>query len=118
MTEQLEPQPAVSAPAVVPIDSLFSPQTSVGQAMVGVDHASVMGMELIAAVLLWTGLGYLLDRWLGTGPWLLVIGGIIGNAAGITLIWFRSKRMDDVERLAAASRRAGHRPPEGGPGAR
>jgi ATP synthase protein I len=26
--------------------------------------------------------GWLLDRWLGTGPWLLVAGIILGSAAG------------------------------------
>ena len=26
--------------------------------------------------------GWLLDRWLGTGPWLLVVGLVLGAAAG------------------------------------
>jgi F0F1-type ATP synthase assembly protein I len=63
-------------------------------AMVGVDQASIMGMELVAAILTWSGIGWLVDRWLGTAPWFLVIGGLIGNAAGLYLIWLRSGRME------------------------
>jgi F0F1-type ATP synthase assembly protein I len=73
----------------------------------GVDHASVMGVELMAAILTWTGVGWLVDRWLGTAPWFLVAGGLIGNAAGLYLIWLRSGRMNDVEeRRSQEARRA------------
>lgn len=73
--------------------------------MVGLDHSGVMGMELMSAILLWTGIGWLADRWLGTGPWLLVVGGLIGNSAGIYLIWLRSARMEADERRATEARR-------------
>ena len=73
-----------------------------------------MGVELMAAILTWAGLGWLADRWLGTGPWLLVVGALVGNAAGIYLIWLRSGRMEAreadaarAERLAAADRAVG-----------
>jgi len=32
--------------------------------------------------LVWGGLGWLLDRWLGTEPWLLTVGSLVGIAAG------------------------------------
>ena len=74
----------------------------------GVDHGSIMGTELMAAILMWTGIGWLADRWLGTGPWLLVLGGLLGNAAGLYLIWVRSKGMDVAEaRRAQEARDAG-----------
>lgn len=60
----------------------------------GVDQATSMSTELIAAILTWSFIGYLADRWLDTGPWLLVTGALIGNAAGIYLIYLRSSRMD------------------------
>ncbi len=63
----------------------------------GIDHGSIMGMELMAAILTWTGVGWLADRWLGTGPWLLVAGGLLGNFAGLYLIWIRSERMNAAE---------------------
>jgi ATP synthase protein I len=58
------------------------------------DHASIMSVELLAAILTWTGLGWLADRALGTAPWFIVIGGLVGNAAGLYLIWLRSGRME------------------------
>jgi F0F1-type ATP synthase assembly protein I len=39
----------------------------------------------------------LIDRWLGTPPWFLVIGALVGNVAGIYLIWLRAGRMDAAE---------------------
>lgn len=41
-----------------------------------------MGVELAAAVLGMTLLGYLLDRWLSTSPWLLVSFAIMGIVGG------------------------------------
>ncbi|MEX1162045.1 MAG: AtpZ/AtpI family protein [Nitriliruptor sp.] len=73
-------------------------------AFVGLDAASVMGVELMAATLTWSGIGWLVDRWLGTPPWFLAIGALLGNAAGIYLIWLRSGRMQDA---AIADREAG-----------
>jgi ATP synthase protein I len=32
-------------------------------------------------------LGYGLDRWLGTGPWLLVVGVVLGAAAGFLAVY-------------------------------
>lgn len=64
---------------------------------VGLDEASVMGTELIAAILTWSAIGWFLDQWLGTRPWLLVSGALIGNAAGLYLVWLRSGRMEQQE---------------------
>ena len=71
------------------------------QAWRGLDHATVMGVELITAVLLWAGIGWLLDRWLGTAPWFFAIGVLIGNAAGLYLIWLRAERMDREDATSA-----------------
>lgn len=70
---------------------------------VGLDEASVMGTELIAAILTWSAIGWFLDQWLGTRPWFLVSGALIGNAAGLYLVWLRSGRMEQQE----AKERAG-----------
>lgn len=63
----------------------------------GLDQSSVMGVELLAATLTWAGIGWLVDRWLGTAPWFLAIGAVLGNAAGIYLVWLRGRRMDALE---------------------
>jgi F0F1-type ATP synthase assembly protein I len=54
------------------------------------DQASVMTVELMSAVLVWGGAGWLLDRWLHTAPWLMGIGVMTGFAAGLYLVWLRS----------------------------
>ena len=44
--------------------------------------AYAAAFSLFAAVVSGMILGWLLDRWLGTRPWLLVAGIILGSAAG------------------------------------
>jgi ATP synthase protein I len=46
----------------------------------GVAYAAAL--TLFASVTSFCGIGWLLDRWLGTKPWLLVIGIVLGAAAG------------------------------------
>jgi len=70
----------------------------------GLDQSSVMGVELITATLTWAGIGWLVDRWLGTEPWFLAIGTLLGNAAGIYLVWLRAARMDAIEARDQAQR--------------
>jgi len=41
-----------------------------------------LGIEMAAAVLIGTLMGYWADKWLGTQPWILIIGFILGAAAG------------------------------------
>ena len=45
--------------------------------------AYAAAITLFAAVASFCGLGYLLDRWLGTEPWLLVGGIVLGSALGL-----------------------------------
>jgi ATP synthase protein I len=45
--------------------------------------AYAAGITLFASVAAFCGLGYLLDRWLGTQPWLLIVGIVLGSAAGL-----------------------------------
>jgi F0F1-type ATP synthase assembly protein I len=40
-------------------------------------------------------LGYLADHWLGTEPWLVVIGIIAGSYSGFMRMWQYSKRMEE-----------------------
>jgi ATP synthase protein I len=46
----------------------------------GIAYAAAF--SLFAAVVSGLLLGWLLDRWLGTWPWLLVVGVVLGAAAG------------------------------------
>ncbi len=44
--------------------------------------AYAAALSLFAAVVSGLIVGWLLDRWLGTRPWLLVLGIVLGAAAG------------------------------------
>ncbi len=46
-----------------------------------------IGLELVVAVLVGTGLGWLFDRELGTQPWALVTGFFLGVATGMVNIY-------------------------------
>lgn len=46
---------------------------------------------LLSGLLVWGGVGWALDHFLGTGFFLLV-GLVVGAAAAITIIWFRFGR--------------------------
>ena len=41
------------------------------------------GVEIVSALIAGAGLGWLLDRWLGTAPWLLIVFFLFGGAAGV-----------------------------------
>ena len=45
--------------------------------------AYAAGITVFASVVAGAGFGYLLDRWLGTEPWGLVGGLVLGSAAGL-----------------------------------
>jgi ATP synthase protein I len=47
----------------------------------GIAYAAAITLFLTVATLL--GLGLLLDRWLGTTPWLLVAGIVLGSVIGL-----------------------------------
>ncbi len=60
--------------------------------------AGNLGFMLVALVVVFTALGYWLDRWLGTKPWLMVAGVFVGAGLGFTylvLISARSSRNGD-----------------------
>lgn len=44
--------------------------------------AYAAAFSLFASVVTLFGLGWVLDRWLGTSPWLLVIGLVLGAVVG------------------------------------
>jgi ATP synthase protein I len=45
--------------------------------------AYAAGLALFATVAAFCGLGWMLDKWLGTQPWCLVGGIVVGSAAGL-----------------------------------
>ncbi|MDP9405467.1 MAG: AtpZ/AtpI family protein [Actinomycetota bacterium] len=60
------------------------------------DDGWLMAIELVTATLTWGGIGWLVDRWLGTAPVLMSIGFVVGNFAGIYLLWLKTSRAPDA----------------------
>lgn len=44
--------------------------------------AYAAGLTIFFSVAAFLGVGWMLDRWLGTSPWLLVTGILLGSAVG------------------------------------
>ncbi len=69
--------------------------------MTGLSRGLRLGSEFIAAVLVGAGIGFLLDLWLGTSPWILLVMLIVGFAAGVM----------NITRTVAAMNKATPPPP-------
>jgi ATP synthase protein I len=54
-----------------------------GSEMTGMGRGMRLGTEFIAAILVGAVAGFLLDRWLNTAPWLMLVMLLIGFAAGV-----------------------------------
>ncbi len=46
-----------------------------------------VGVELVSALAVAAAIGWGLDRWLGTKPWLLGLFVLLGGAAGVANVW-------------------------------
>jgi len=77
-----------------------------GGEMTGLGRAARLGTEFIAAILVGAVAGYLLDRWLNTSPWLLLVLLLVGFAAGVL----------NMVRAAGEMNRASPPPPGSDPG--
>lgn len=53
---------------------------------------STVGFSFVLAIVLGAALGYFLDRWLGTRPWLFVLFFFIGLAAGILNVYRTARK--------------------------
>ena len=61
-------------------------------------EAFKLGTELVAAVVVGTIIGFILDTWFGTKPWLIIVFFFIGSAAGMLNVIRTAKRMQDKEK--------------------
>ena len=52
-----------------------------------------MSTELVAAVVVGTIIGFILDGWFGTKPWLILMFFFVGVAAGIANVFKSAKKM-------------------------
>lgn len=68
-----------------------------------------MSMELLAGILVWGGAGWLVDGWIGTWPWLFVVGTVLGFSAGLYLVWHRAHALEREQTPTSG----GHDPAQG-----
>ena len=69
----------------------MKPTKVLGIGSINTDKSFEFTADLLAAIFTWGGVGWVLDRWLGTGPILMVIGFLVGNMAGIYLLYIRTR---------------------------
>ncbi|MGN6375945.1 MAG: AtpZ/AtpI family protein [Sphingomonas sp.] len=53
-----------------------------------------VGIEFVGAVLVGALIGFLLDQWLGTTPWLMIVFLLLGFGAGLRRAMATSKQFD------------------------
>lgn len=71
-----------------------STSTLFGSAMGDAAPHLGLGIEIMISMVFFVVLGYFADGWLGTSPWLLILGALLGMiATGVTL-WRTVKDMD------------------------
>lgn len=78
------------------------------------DDTFVQGMDATLTIALFLAIGFGLDRWLGTTPWLMVVMVVLGAIGLFARFKYRyDERMDahEADRLARTARRSG---PTGG----
>jgi len=58
------------------------PRTPLSDTVRQIGALSTVGFSFVLAIVLGAGLGYLLDRWIGTSPWFFFIFFFFGLVAG------------------------------------
>jgi len=65
-----------------------------------------IAVELVSALAVGVGIGLLLDHWLGTKPWMMILFFILGVGAGFTNLIRVARELDRKSRLARQSKDA------------
>jgi ATP synthase protein I len=73
-----------------------------------------IGTELVAALGLGVGIGVMLDRWMGTAPWFLVVFFFLGAAAGALNVYRAASGIGMAPGYRPAEGERGGKPPVGG----
>ncbi|MDE0780000.1 MAG: AtpZ/AtpI family protein [Alphaproteobacteria bacterium] len=64
-----------------------------------------VGTDLVAGVAVGVVIGWVLDRWLGTTPWLLLVFFLLGSAAGITNVMRTAMKIESDAKADRESKR-------------
>lgn len=71
-----------------------------------------ISIEFVAGVAVGVGIGYALDRWLGTAPIMMVLFLLLGGAAGVLNAYRAAKGIDESVGLGESQRRRSGRTKE------
>jgi len=77
-------------PARTPADRARHAEQIRREAWSDANSGWIIAAELLTGTLLWGGIGWLLDRWLQTAPWLMASGFLLGWGAALYLTYLRS----------------------------
>ncbi|MDP2846860.1 MAG: AtpZ/AtpI family protein [Humidesulfovibrio sp.] len=72
---------------------LFSNQGKPSGAMEILSTAGTIGLQLVTATFVGLAMGYFLDEWLGTSPWLLIVFLLLGIVAGFRDVFLEARRI-------------------------
>jgi F0F1-type ATP synthase assembly protein I len=67
-----------------------------------------LAFEFALSILLFFGIGWLLDRWLGTAPLFMIVGFLVGAVGNFFRLWYLydgAMRTAEAERALAATGR-------------
>ena len=68
-----------------------------------VSRASLMGTNMVASTLVGLVIGYYLDKWLGTTPWMLIVWLLFGIVAGFRSMYLETMRINRAQDEASGS---------------
>ncbi|OIO00995.1 MAG: hypothetical protein AUJ49_08740 [Desulfovibrionaceae bacterium CG1_02_65_16] len=71
----------------------FPKQGKPSGAMEMLSTAGTIGLQLVCSTFIGLAMGYFLDKWLGTSPWLLVIFLLLGITAGFRDVFLEARRI-------------------------
>jgi ATP synthase protein I len=63
------------------------PRESSSETAQSIGAISTVGLTFVLAIVLGAWFGYLLDKWLGTGPWFFLFFFVLGMVAGIINVY-------------------------------
>lgn len=72
--------------------------TNTSQIHSAVNDGWMRGGSFVSSIISGTLLGYLLDMWLGTDPWLVISGILLGSYSGFVRMWSYMKKLGDQPR--------------------
>ncbi|GAB7079176.1 AtpZ/AtpI family protein [Megalodesulfovibrio paquesii] len=83
------------------------------QAVSGVSsNAGLLGLHMVSSTAVGLAMGWFLDKWLGTKPWLMIVFLGMGIVEGFRNMWKEAQRIRRHEDAVQVARESGEAPPE------